>query len=148
MCYSPWKRLEMTKSTSFDDVPISMYPGSWAAEIVSRAKKTMCYSPQKRPEMTKTTSFDDVSIFVYPGTQVVEIVSGAKNRVLYPTKTARNDQIDEFWRCLNFHVTGVTSRWNHLGSRKLCAIAKPARNDQIDEFLRRLNFHVPGITSR
>ena len=72
----------MTKSTSFDDVPIFVYRGSRAVEIVSGAKKTMCYSPRKRPEMTKTTSFDDVSIFVYPGAQVVEIVSGAKNYVL------------------------------------------------------------------
>ena len=44
--------------------------------------------------MTKLVSFDDVSIFVYPGPLAVEIVPGAKNYV--PTKTVRNDQIDDF----------------------------------------------------
>ena len=34
-------------------------------------------------------------------------------------KTARNDQIDEFWRRPNFHVPGVTSRWNRPQSQKL-----------------------------
>ena len=67
MCYSPQKRPEMTKSTSFDDVPIFVYPGSLAVEIVPGAKKTVCYSPRKRPEMTKSTSLDDVPIFVYLG---------------------------------------------------------------------------------
>ena len=62
----------------------------------SPESKTMCYSPRKRPEMTKSTSFDDIPIFVYPGSPTVEIVPRAKDCVLYPTKTARNDQIDEF----------------------------------------------------
>ena len=39
VCYSPQKRPEMTKLTSFDDVPISMYRGSRAVEIVPGAKK-------------------------------------------------------------------------------------------------------------
>ena len=68
----------MTKSTSFDDVPIFVYPGSQAVEIVSGAKKIVCYSPRKRPEMTKSTSFDDVPIFVYRGSRAVEIVPEPK----------------------------------------------------------------------
>ena len=36
--YSSQKRPEMTKSTSFDDVPIFVYPGSLAVEIVLGAK--------------------------------------------------------------------------------------------------------------
>ena len=72
----------MTKSTSFDDVPIFVYPGSQAVEIVPGAKKTVCYSPRKQPEMTRSTSFDHVPISVYPGSHAVEIVSGDKYSVL------------------------------------------------------------------
>ena len=38
MCYSPRRWPEMTKSTSFDDLPIYVYQGSLAVEIVSGAK--------------------------------------------------------------------------------------------------------------
>ena len=38
MCYSTLKQAEMTKLTSFDDVPIFVYPGSLAVEIVLGAK--------------------------------------------------------------------------------------------------------------
>ena len=85
----------MTKSASFDDVPIFVYRGHEPLRL-SLKLKTVCYCPGKRPEMTKSTSFDDVPIFVCQGSRAVEIVSGAENCVLYPTKTARNDQIDEF----------------------------------------------------
>ena len=44
-------------------------------------------------------------------------------KTVCPMKTARNDQIDEFWRRPNFCVPGVTSCWYRLRSRKLCAIA-------------------------
>ena len=71
----------MTKSTSFDDVPIFVYPGSRAVEITPEPK-IVFYNPLKRPEMTKSASFDDVPIFVYPGSLAVEIVPGAKNWVL------------------------------------------------------------------
>ena len=71
----------MTISTSFDDIPIFLYPGSRAVEIIPEAE-TVCYSPQKRPEMTKSTSFDDAPIFMYPGSRAIEIVPGAKNSVL------------------------------------------------------------------
>ena len=46
--------------------------------------------------MTKSTSFDDVPIFMYPVSRDIEIAPGPKNIVLYPMKTARIDQIDEF----------------------------------------------------
>ena len=46
--------------------------------------------------MTKSTIFYDIPIFIYPGSPTVVIVPRAKDCVLYPTKTARNDQIDEF----------------------------------------------------
>ena len=82
VCYSPRKRPEMTKSTSFDDVPIFVYQGSRAVEIVFGAKKIVCYSPWKRPEMNKSTSFDDFPMFMYPRSRVVQIVSRAKNCVL------------------------------------------------------------------
>ena len=39
VCYGPQKRPEITKSASFDDVPIFVYPGSLAVEIVLGAKK-------------------------------------------------------------------------------------------------------------
>ena len=81
MCYSPQKWPEMTKSTSFDDVPIFVYPGSRAVEIVPGAKNGVLYTT-KQPEMTKSTSFDDVPIFVYPGSLAVEIIPEAKNCVL------------------------------------------------------------------
>ena len=68
----------MTKSTSFDDVPIFVHRGTRACEIVSGAKKTVCYRPRKWPEMTKSTSFDDVPIFVYWGSRAVEIVPEPK----------------------------------------------------------------------
>ena len=67
MFYSPRKWPEMTKLTSFEDVPIFTYPRSRAVELVSGAKKTMSYSPRKRLEMTKSTIFEDVPIFGYPG---------------------------------------------------------------------------------
>ena len=70
VCYSQRKRPEMTKSMSFDDVPIFMY-GHEPFKSSSEPKKTVCYSPQKWPEMTKSTSFDDVPIFVYPGSRAV-----------------------------------------------------------------------------
>ena len=72
----------MTKSASFDDVLIFVYPGARAVEVVSGAKKTVCYSPRKWPEMTKSTSFEDVPIFMYRVSRAVEIVPGAKNCVL------------------------------------------------------------------
>ena len=68
-------------------------------------------------------SFDDVPIFMYRGSRAIEIASGVKNCVLQPVKMARNDQIDEFWRRLNFCLSGVTSLWNHPLSKKLCDIA-------------------------
>ena len=71
----------MTKLMSFDDIPIFVYQGSPAVEIVPGAKNSVL-SPQKRPEITKSASFDDVPIFVYPGSLAVEIVLGAKNSVL------------------------------------------------------------------
>ena len=85
----------MTKFTSFVDFQITVYRGHGPYKS-SPEPKTVCYSPRKRPEMTKLTRFVDLQITVYRGSRVVEIVPGAKNRVLYPTKTARNDQIDEF----------------------------------------------------
>ena len=81
VCYSPRKRPEITKSMSFDDVQIFVYPGSPAVEIVPEPK-TVCYFPWKRPEITKSTSFDDVPIFMYRGSRAVEIVTRAKNCVL------------------------------------------------------------------
>ena len=81
MCYSPWKRPEMTKFTSFVDFQITVYRGSRAVEIVSRAK-TVCYSPWKRPEMMKFTSIVHFQITVYRGSRGVQIVPGMKNRVL------------------------------------------------------------------
>ena len=39
VCFSPQKWLEMNKSTSFDDSPIFMYPGSRAVEIIFWARK-------------------------------------------------------------------------------------------------------------
>ena len=95
-------------------------------------------------------SFDDVQIFVYRGSRAVEIVPGAKNFGLLPTKTARNDQIDKFWWCPNFHVTGVTSRWNRPGAQKNCVQfpTKTVRNDKINEFWWLPNVHVPWVTSR
>ena len=65
----------MTKSTSFDDVPIFVYPVSLAVEIVLGAKNWVL-QPIKRPEMTKSMSFDDVPIFMYPGSLAVEIALG------------------------------------------------------------------------
>ena len=56
----------MTKSTSFNDAPIFVYPGYRTVEIIPEPE-TVCYIPQKRPEMTKPTTFDDVPIFMYPG---------------------------------------------------------------------------------
>ena len=38
VCYSPWKRPEMTKFTSFDDLQITVYRGSRAVEIVPKPK--------------------------------------------------------------------------------------------------------------
>ena len=67
MFYSPRKWPEMTKLTSFEDVPIFAYPRSRAVELVSGATKTMSYSPRKRLEMTKSMIFEDVPIFGYPG---------------------------------------------------------------------------------
>ena len=80
MCYSPLKRPEMTKFTSFGDFQIIVYRGSRAVEIVPGAK-TMRYSPLKRPEMIKFTSFGDFQITVYQGSRAVEIVPGAKSSV-------------------------------------------------------------------
>ena len=64
VCYSAQKRLEMTETTSVDDVQIAVYRGSRVIEIVPDPK-TVCYSPQKRPEMLETASFDDNPIIVY-----------------------------------------------------------------------------------
>ena len=66
MTRSPRKRPEMTESTSSDDVPITVYRGSWVIEIVPGAE-TVTFSPRKRPELTESTSSDDVSITVYRG---------------------------------------------------------------------------------
>ena len=95
--YSPRKWPEMTESTSSDDVPITMYRGSWVVEIVPGTKKTVTYSPRKWPEMTESTSSYDVPITVYRGSWILEIVPEAKNCDLSPTKTARLDRIDKFW---------------------------------------------------
>ena len=57
--------------------------------------KPMCYSPRKKPEITKST-FKDIAIFVYRGSRAVEIALGPQTYVLWPMKTAINDQIDEF----------------------------------------------------
>ena len=85
---------------------LESFNGGHKASKSSRDPKIMDYSPRKRPEMPEITSFDDIPIFVYPGSRSVEIVSGAKkNCVLLPMETARNDQIDEFWRRPKFHVT-------------------------------------------
>ena len=48
VCNSPRKRPEMTKLMSFDDVPIFLYPGSWAVEIVPGDKKP-CPIATKKP---------------------------------------------------------------------------------------------------
>ena len=76
----------MTKSASFDDVLIFVYPGARAVEVVSGAKKTVCYSPRKRPEMTKSTSFEDVPIIMYRGSRAVEIVPEPKTVCYSPPK--------------------------------------------------------------
>ena len=68
----------MTESASFDDVPITMYRGTWVVEIAPEAK-TVTYSPGKRPELTESTSSDDIPITMYQGSWVVEIVRRAKN---------------------------------------------------------------------
>ena len=75
----------MTESTSVDDVPIFVYPGSRAVEIPSEPK-TAFYSALKRPEMTKSMSIDDVPIFMYPGSRALEIAPDSKNVCYNPLK--------------------------------------------------------------
>ena len=71
----------MTKSMSFDDVPIFVYSGSLVVESVLETK-TVCYSQRKRPEMTKSMSFDDVPIFMY-GHEPFKSSSEPKKTVCY-----------------------------------------------------------------
>ena len=63
----------MTESTSSDDVPVTMYRGSWVVVIVPGGK-TVTYSPRIRPEITESTSSQDVPITVYGAVWVVEII--------------------------------------------------------------------------
>ena len=149
VCYSPRKRPEMTKSTSFDDVPIFLYPGHEPLKS-SPERKIVCYSPRKWPEMTKSTSFDDVPIFVYTGSRAVEIVSGAKKK---PCAIAHeNDQKLPNRRVLTMSQFSCTRGRKALKSYpvpkyRLLLPMMTVRNDQIDVFLRRANFRVHGVTS-
>ena len=54
--YSTRKRLEMIKSTSFDDC-------QKCPQIIPEHQNTELYSTLKRAEMTKSTSFDDCQKF-------------------------------------------------------------------------------------
>ena len=56
--YSPRKRPEMPKITSFDDAARVMYGGHRASKS-SRDPKVVDYSLRKRPEMSEIMSFDD-----------------------------------------------------------------------------------------
>ena len=60
-------------------------------------------------------------------------------------KIARNDQIDEFWRCPNFHVPGGHEQLKSPLSRKLCAIAHENGQKWPNRwFWWRPNFRLPG----
>ena len=102
VCYSPWNLREMTKSTSFDDAQIFVSPGSLADEFVIRAKNCLLAheNGQKRPDRRVLTT----SQFLCT-TGHEPLKSSLEPKTV---KTARNEQIDEFWRRPNFRVSGVT----------------------------------------
>ena len=81
MDYSPRKRPEMPKITSFDAAARVMY-GDHRASKSSRDPKIMNYSLRKRPEMPEIMSFDDAARVKYRGSQGIEILPGPKNCAL------------------------------------------------------------------
>ena len=99
----------MTKFTSFVDIQITVYRGSWAVEIVP-GTKTVRYGPLKWQEMTKFTSFVDFQITVYRASRAVKIVPGAKKTVCYSPRNGENEKIHEFNQLSNYHIPGVTGR--------------------------------------
>ena len=60
-------------------LPIIVYRGSWAVEIVPGAKNS-ALQPLKTARNEKFTGFIDFQNNVYRGSWAVEIVPGAKNR--------------------------------------------------------------------
>ena len=88
VCYSPRKRPENAKTTSFDVTPETVNRGSPA--------KTVCYSPRKRPENEKTTTFDVTPETLNRGSLAAKIVPRTENSLLLPTKMAKKCENDEF----------------------------------------------------
>ena len=61
---------------------------------------------------------------------------------------ARDDQIDEFWRCPNFRVPGIMSRWNRVRSQKtMCNSPRKWPKMTKTTSFGRPNIRAPGVMS-
>ena len=94
VCYSPRKRLENAKTTSFHVAAQNRELGSRAPKIVPGTQNAVLW-PTKAAETE------------YRGSRAPKIVPGTQNNVLYPTKSAKNT------KTTSFHVAPETVyRWS------------------------------------